>query len=78
MMEKARTWINLIAGLLAILIIIWLAPAPVYKARGILLPSENARAPISPDSVVLVANRPYKGQLLGHINIENHYPMPGN
>jgi len=74
MTDKQRTWINAIIGLAAVAIVIWLSPSPDYQAHGILLPAQQTRSAISPDSVIQIANRPISAKLMGHINIERHYP----
>lgn len=78
MTKKQRTWTSGIIGFIAVLLVIWLSPSPVYKAHGILLPTKDTRSPISPNAVVQLSQRPFGGIVMGHINMERHYPAPNN
>lgn len=74
MSQQQRVWISSIIGLIAVVLVVVLSPSPNYQARGILLPSKEVRTPISPSAVVQLPNRPFNGKVMGHINIERHYP----
>ena len=78
MTEQQRKWTSGLIGFIAVLLIIWLSPSPVYKARGILLSTQTIRSPIAPSSVTQLSNRPFGASILGYINIERHYPAPNN
>jgi len=78
MKNAQRTWITAIIGLAAVGLVIWLSPSPNYQARGILLPAQRIRPPISPNSVTLLSDPPFAGKVMGYINIERHYPASGN
>ena len=73
MMERSQTWIKALLGLIAVLIVIWLAPAPIYRARGILLPTQDTRSPIAADRVIQRSEPTLSGKVLGHVRIERYY-----
>jgi len=74
-MLKSRLWISTVIGLLAVALVIWLSPAPNYKARGILLPAKQTQSAIAAQSVTALLPPPTAGKVMGYINIERHYAM---
>ncbi len=71
-MLRPRLWISTVIGLLAVVLVIWLSPAPNYRARGILLPAKQTRPAIASQSVAALLQST-AGKVMGYINIEHHY-----
>ncbi len=80
-MEKGayqRSIIALIVGIIVVVILYFLVPAPDMGPRGILLPTGKLMAPISSDQVVFYNSSSFGAsyQKVGYINVQYHSITP--
>ncbi|OGT48104.1 MAG: hypothetical protein A3E82_07060 [Gammaproteobacteria bacterium RIFCSPHIGHO2_12_FULL_38_11] len=66
-----RTLVCTLAGLLAVICLVALAPRQVFTSKGIILPAEHVRSAISPHDVSILQQAPEGNfQSLGQVHVE--------
>lgn len=73
-----RSLIAFIVGIIVVVILYFLVPAPDRGPRGILLPMGKTKAPISSDQVVFYnsSSLGYAYRKVGYINVQYHSITP--